>query len=228
MNTKLLFYCTHFQYGTFEKIIFETVLEESFECNNDAKNWLDDQIPSLCDEFDLSLVFDWIVVGYESTDIEVSDTKIFKTQSGDLVFDEPKKQRKPRTTKVKVAKTDVAKTGVKITTPVKEIPKVKREYQSVWIDPYGKTYAVRFAGHNDFAAHWLKENDEATYNDVRSSHSYYYEELEEKGWARILGWTDPPTFVLPETIGVKLKNSIREYCLSQKLSYLDFPEMLKS
>lgn len=219
MNTKLLFYCTHLQYGQFEKVIFETVLSGSIEDNNEAKDWLEIQIPSLCDEFDFSLVFDWIVIGYESTELEISDTKIIKSIPGELVFETPKKARKPRTVKPKVAKTEA-------TTVDK--PK-KKEYQSVWIDPYGKTYKIGFADHNNFAGHWLKENNKEAYRHVTNSFNrYYYEYLQDHGWTRILGWTDPPTFVIPSRISPNVKNAIREYCISQKVSYEFFPEILKS
>lgn len=218
MNTKLIFYCTHTQYGSFEKVIFETVLAGSIEDIYEAKEWLDTQIPTLYDEFGFSLVFDWVVVGYDATDLEVSEVKIIKTVPGQLVFETPKATRKPRTVKPKADKKSEEKP--------KE--KKKREYQSVWIDPYGKTFRVGFAAHNDFAGHWLRENDKVAYKKVDNSNKYYYEILEGKGWARILGWTDPPSFSLPNYIGPKLKAAIREYCLSQKLDYIHFPEMLKS
>ena len=48
------------------------------------------------------------------------------------------------------------------------------------------------------------------------------------GWVRILGWKDPPVFVLPDNITPKQKQSLREYCLTEKLKYKDFPEVLKS
>lgn len=220
MNTKLLFYCTHTQHDYFEKVIFETVLAGSIEDNNEAKEWLDLQIPSLFDEFDFSLVFDWIVIGYESTDLEVSDTKIIKSIPGYLVFETPKKARKPRTVK--------SKTATKSKPEVK--PEIKRrEYQSVWIDISGKTYKVGFANHNEFAGHWLKENDPVLYKHVNNSMGrYFYEALQDKGWIRILGWTDPPNFVLPNRITPNQKNALRDYCVSQKVSYEFFPEILKS
>lgn len=220
MNTKLLFYCTHTQYGSFGKVIFETILSGKIEDIDEAKEWLETQIPILFDEFDFSLVFDWVVIGYESTDLEVSDTKIIKTQTGELVFDAPKKVRKPRTVKPKVVKKEEPE----------EVKPKKREYQSVWIDPYGKTYKIGFANHNEFACHWLKLNNKKLYHkaDTIYSHKYYYEILQDIGWTRILGWTDPPTFVISDKVTPKIKAAIREYCLSQKLDYIHFPEMLKS
>jgi len=41
------------------------------------------------------------------------------------------------------------------------------------------------------------------------------------GWARILGWTDPPTFVLPNKIGPKLMKAIKDYCQSNGVKYPD-------
>ncbi len=130
-----------------------------------------------------------------------------------------KKLGKPRTVKPKVAKTEA--------TPVDK-PK-KKEYQSVWINPYGKTYKIGFAEHNNFACHWLRENNKEAYRHVTNSFNrYYYEYLQDHGWTQILGWTNPPTFVIPSRISPNVKNSIREYCISQKVSYEFFPEILKS
>jgi hypothetical protein len=221
MNTKLTFYCTHFQYGSFEKIIFETVTEDTFKSDYAARLWVDEQVPSYCDEFDLSLVFDWVVINYHETKDDVSDVKIIKTIGGDLVFAEPKKARKPRTVK--------PKTTVTVTVEPKVEEKVKKEYRSCWIDTSGKTNWVGFANHNDFACHWLKENDKVTYKKVKNSLGRYYTDaLEEKGWIRILGWTDPPSFVLPDNMSPKQKISLREYCINQGVAYTAWPEILKS
>ena len=54
---------------------------------------------------------------------------------------------------------------------------------------------------------------------------YHYELLQDKGWARILGWTKTPTIVLPDKITPKVKTAVKDYCLSYGL---DFPERLKS
>lgn len=48
------------------------------------------------------------------------------------------------------------------------------------------------------------------------------------GWIRILGWKDPPVFVLPTQINPKQKQSLREYCFSNNVNYQDYPEILKS
>lgn len=93
MNTKLTFYCTHCQYGGFEKVIFETVLDESFEDIQDAKEWVDDQIPTICDEFDFELVFDWIVINYKKTKEDIQPVTIKKAIKGKLTFPEKKKKK---------------------------------------------------------------------------------------------------------------------------------------
>jgi len=62
MNTKVTFFCTQFQYGEFQKIIFETVISDLFESEYDVRGWLDDQIPAIHYDFELDLVFDCILV----------------------------------------------------------------------------------------------------------------------------------------------------------------------
>ena len=55
-----------------------------------------------------------------------------------------------------------------------------------------------------------------------------HEILEILGWVRILGWKDPPSFVLPNKITVKQKQVLRDYCLNNEVPYNAFPEILKS
>ena len=104
-----------------------------------------------------------------------------------------------------------------------------KEYKSAWTTPLGIIYYVGFAAHNQWAAHWLKEHNTRQYDHVGDNMNMYYDEaLQNEGWARILGWTDPPTFVLPATITYRMKDALREYCLEQEIPYQEFPEILKS
>jgi len=96
--------------------------------------------------------------------------------------------------------------------------KPKKEYPSVWIDPAGTSYRVGFAMHNEWAARWLRENAPEYKHD---GYGYWYEELESRGWARILGWTDPPSFSLPERLGPKITRAIKDYCQGQGVKYPD-------
>jgi hypothetical protein len=219
MKTKLTFFCTHCQYGGFEKVIFETVLDgKPFESTYDAREWIDARISEFCDDFDFELVFEWVVMNFEETAEEISPVTIKKTLSGKLVFKgEKTKKVKPKLTKTKKVKVDPA--------PIPEPKKV--DYASVWIDPFGKSYKVGFACHEEFASDWLRDHDTETVdrNDRKLFGQYHYEILQDRGWARILGWTKTPTFVLPTKIGPKLKTAVKDYCLSYGL---DFPERLKS
>ncbi len=106
MKTKLTFFCTHCQYGGFEKVIFETVLDGTpFESIYDAREWVDSRISEFCDEFDFELVFEWIVMNFEETAEEISPVKIKKTFSGKLIFKgEKTKKVKPKLTKTKKVK----------------------------------------------------------------------------------------------------------------------------
>lgn len=218
-NTKLTFYCTHAEYGEFKKTIFDAVLPGLVEIEDiyDARNWVDEEVSTIYSDFDLDLVFDWVVVDFHKTNDDVKSVNILDTVSGKLVFDDDiiKTVKKPRAKKSKVKEFD--------TTPVK-----KKTYKSVWIDTLGKSYEVAFACHNDFAAHWLKLNDKAAWKASIDSNDYYYEILQKRGWCRILGWTSVPTFVLPSDIRPKMKNALRDYCVSNSVEYKDYPEILKN
>ena len=221
MKTKLTFFCTHCQYGGFEKVIFETVLDgKPFESTYDAREWVDSRISEFCDDFDFELVFDWVVINFEETSEKISPVKIKKTISGKLVFKDEK------TKKAKVKKTKTKKVKATEIVPTPETVK-KVDYASVWIDPFGKSYKVGFACHEEFASDWLRDHDIETVdkNDKKSFGVYHYELLQDKGWARILGWTKTPTIVLPDKITPKVKTAVKDYCLSYGL---DFPERLKS
>lgn len=217
MKTKLSFFCTHAQYGTFEKVVFETVLDKTFEDLYDAKEWLDLEIPTIFDDFGFDLVFEWIILGYKETDEDIKPVEIKDRITGKLTFEKKEKKVKEKIYKVEIP-----------TSEPEVKPEPKKEYDSVWIDPFGKTYKIGFAMHNEFAAKWLEENDKDSYKKATTGRQYYYEVLQDKGWVRILGWTTMPTFVLPDTIRPKLKTAIREYCLTSGIPYLYFPDILKS
>jgi hypothetical protein len=98
----------------------------------------------------------------------------------------------------------------------------KQEYQSIWIDRSGNIYNVGFACHEEFAQDILNKRDVEL-----EIEEYAYVVLQNEGWIRVLGWTDPPLFVLPEQITPKQKSALREYCQSQKIKYSAMPDILK-
>lgn len=224
MNTKLTFYCTHIQYGSFEKIIFETIIPDYFKDLYDAKDWLDDsKIDEIYYNFGLDLVFDWVIIDHKKTNESLSDVNIVKTIPGKLVFED---EYESNENEIEKLKSDIDNIKKHIDKLKKEKSKEsKKEYHSAWIDPSGKKYVVGFAQHNEFAAHWLKINDPKEYQ--KDTNKYYYELLENKGWIRILGWTNPPSFSI-NTVSPKQKNALRDYCTSEKVSYEFWPEILKS
>jgi hypothetical protein len=207
MKTKLTFFCTHCQYGGFEKVIFETVLDGNpFESTYDAREWVDSKISKFCDKFDFELVFEWVVINFEETDEDIKPVEIKKTLTGSLVFKGDKIQ------KIKAKKSTEAK------------QELKRQYDSMWIDPFGKSYVVGIAQHNNFASEWLFDNDKESY-ETSYHNTYPYCVLQDKGWVRILGWTRTPSIILPIKIGPKLKTAVKDYCISNGI---DIPERLKS
>jgi len=94
MKTKLTFFCTHCQYGGFEKVIFETVLDGNpFESTYDAREWVDSKISKFCDKFDFELVFEWVVINFEETDEDIKPVEIKKTLTGILFLKGDKIQK---------------------------------------------------------------------------------------------------------------------------------------
>jgi len=100
---------------------------------------------------------------------------------------------------------------------------VKKDNMSCWIDLSGTVYEVGLAEHNSFASDYLEEliGNEA----LIDYHGYPYELLQEKGWIRILGWTDPVSFVFANKITPKQKQAVRDYCANERIG---LPEELKS
>jgi len=144
----------------------------------------------------------------QQTDEPVKDVEIVKTVKGKLKF----KDEEPELKASKYFLTDV-----ELQDKIKnKEEKKKRDYPSCWIDLSGKEYIVGFTGHNEFASEWLHANG-WTLEDKRKAKGYGrydYEILENEGWVRILGWTDPPTFSLPSKLTPKQRKAIKDYCQS--------------
>jgi hypothetical protein len=264
MNTKLTFYCTHCQYGRFEKVIFETVLSGTpFQDIDDTRNWIDDRINELYYQFGFDLVFDWVAMNYVKTNEPESEVKIIKTTEGRLSFEDDfvnsiidnknkvdvnsdvddnseigDLNHKIKLLELELEKLKEEKELIEINNKIDKLKKEnaeleekikkkkeKKDYTSAWIDPSGKKYVVAFSGHDEFAFEWLKSNDPKTLKE--KSHKYNYELLQDKGWIRILGWTDTPTFVI-EKVTPKQKITLRQYCISENVHHKDWPEILKS
>lgn len=249
-NTKITFYWTHKQQGDFEKIIFETIVEGTpFNNIQDVNDWDNDNTNYIFNKFGLELVFDHVIMDYKETDEDVKDVEIVKSIIGKLSFKEKKEKLQKNTILVDkdelnkllnnikelkekltvselqsldlqiekiVLETDLIKKEIEDLKKSKTKPE-KKSYPSCWIDSTGTVYTVGFACHNEFAHEWLEEN----ITDYKMSSKYPYEELEELGWCRILGWSDPPGFVIPKKIGPKLKTAIKDYCHNNGVNYPD-------
>lgn len=242
MNTKIKFYCINISQGEIKKIIFEAITNE--DIINDAIGWVDNNVDYHYNEFDLDFVIDWNVISCVETKTKVSNTKIVKTIDGHLFFEdsidwiyyrigkysEQTRQIKKETRKIK-------KENKILHEKLKNVPPLakKKDYPSVWIEPSGDVHEVGFANHEGFASDWLQENEpdifEAKFGftgEDKYEGKYCHEILEILGWVRILGWKDPPNFVLPNKITVKQKLVLRDYCLNNEVPYHAFPEILKS
>jgi len=227
MNTKINFYCTCLNDLSFEKHIFQVVTEGVLDYM-DCKDWLDEMIPIICEEFELSLVFDWVVLfDYEEVEVDTTDVQLVDIIPGKLIFEDDTDQR---ILIIKAENYELLKEINKLKEPiVKEIP-AKRDYESVWIGIDGKTYIVGFACHEEWATEYLQKHNPEFFDEygIKNSRGYSYDILYDLGWIRILGWKDPPLFVIPDMITPKQKISLREYCIKNSLRYADFPEILKS
>lgn len=232
MNTKVLFYCTHIHRDGFTKLFFETITDEPIESLDDAIEWMDDNVSYHYNLFDLDTVIDWFLILHEPTNDNVKETEIIKTVIGHLFFEDTIEYQYYRIGKAEM-ETKAIKTQTKVikkeNEKLKKEAKVKKYYESCWIENSGEIHYVNFAEHNEFASDWLEENDYPTWHRITNSIGrYYYEVLQDFGWIRILGWTDPPSFVIPKRITPKQKNALRDYCTGQKLKYEHFPDILKT
>ena len=231
-NTKISFYWTVLDSREFSKIIFSCIVPEKFNNIHEVKDWEVNNTLRIFHIFDFNIVFDHVIINYEETDEEIYDVKIEKQIRGKLIFNDEifdtqkiinlyKEQINLYKEQVEILNKTIKKTKRKI----ESIQKIKKEYPSLWIEPDGSKHVVGTACHNEFAFEWL---DQQGYYDNRKYHDnnkYDYEILQDEfRWCRILGWTNPPQFVIPKKITPKMMNSIRDYCHTYGIQY---PEEIK-
>lgn len=176
---------------------------------SDVQDWEENITPKLYSEYEFNVVFSHVIVKYGPTDNKPVEVHAYKEEKLKLVVDKPKKKY---TKRVK---------------PVVEEPVKDYGEGNWWIETNGTYHEVGWCGHNEFAREYLEKlySDEE-YEELKGF--YAYEKLENLGWVRILGWKTPTCFVLPPKITVKQKQTLKEYCLKYKVSYSDYPEILKS
>lgn len=222
MNKKIKFYILEINHSDIFKHIFTAILSESI---NNTKEWLEKLVPLIIYDLDLDLILDHKIISEEDTTEELVNFRLGETINGKIIFDDDIDYQ---LILLKAENYDLFKKAGLIKYPEPAI-EVRKEYESCWIDLFGNKYLVTLGNHNTFASDWLEENDYSVWRKITESFSrYHYEELEDRGWIRILGWKDPPVFVLPNNITPKQKVSLREYCIKNELKYKDFPEILKS
>lgn len=222
MNKLIIFNCIHFQYSKIYKIIFTTII------NQDPYEWLDNNIEYIYNKFDLTIVLDWEITSIEDTDqFIMEDIRVENILEGAVIFYD---NLEYQLLKEKAKGYDLIKEKERLLMAKPELSfseREKRDYESCWIDLLGKKYTVAFAEHEAFVREWLRENDKETYEKTEFS-SCLYTILEDRGWIKIVGWADPPRFVIPSMITPSQKNALREYCIKNKVLYKYFPEILKS
>jgi len=232
MNTKIKFYCINISNGGFSKIIFETIVDGIIE---DSTDWVDKNIDKHYSDFYLDIVLDWKVISTESTKKHKKETKIIDTVNGHLFFEDELDYLFYKLGKTVHEKNEIKSEIKKLKKEKKVLPPKQKDYPSVWIEPSGEVHELAFAEHEKFASDWLDKNEpeifEAKFGFTgkdKYDHKYCHEILEDLGWIRILGWVDPPRFVLPIRITPKQKESLRTYCINNNVSYNAWPENLKS
>ena len=220
-NTRINFYWVYIEHDSIYKAQFETIIEGTpFESMADAEQWEEDETFALIATYGPgvgNIVLDRVVTKYSNTTKPVSYIHVLKKLlPGRIVFTDIKAQN--RRLKRELAKAKEPPKAV--------VPKIERkEYTSCWIDPFGEQFDMfGVAQHNEFAHETLEGRYKKTLSEINDDNRYPYEILQDMGWARILGWTDPPTFVLPTKMNVSQKRAIKDYCLYERLS---FPERLK-
>ena len=220
-NTKINFYWTYIaSNGDIRKAIFEVIIKgRPFESINDAKEWEDTETADIMKVYgpdDGNIILDRIVTNYTNTTKAVIPIYLKKLLPGRIVFTDLQAQNRRLKRQIE-----------KLKEP-KKLPKPKieqKQYTSCWIDPSGEQFDMYgVAQHNEFASEILETRYKMTLENFVDDNRYPYEILQDKGWVRILGWTEPPTFVLPKSLTVKAKLAVKDYCLYEKIS---FPERLK-
>jgi hypothetical protein len=92
-----------------------------------------------------------------------------------------------------------------------------------WLDTYGNFYFVYgFANHNEWAYEFLKKNN--LEEEKIKEYIYPYEILEDRGWIRILTWSDGNTRFSPENAKpTKLQEETLVYfCKFHNVKYPEF------
>lgn len=238
MNTKIVFYITGIINRQFIKNVYEVIVINEFS------DWVDDNISSIFNEEGFEFILDTVLLLQKSTNKECQSLTLIKSIPGELTFKQkrPKTIKLKQITQsinldndkspeeilnklnheldlltLQKETLDIKKETLKVQLDLlrdrinKETYKLKKDYDSCWIQPNGKVIKLGFAQHNEWAHDYLDERDGRGWFKHRSA----YEVLQDEGWVRVLGWTDPPTWCIPMHITPKQRVAIREYCQSQ-------------
>lgn len=242
MNSKITFSCISITSNGISKIIFEAITDE--DTIDDAIGWVDNNINKHYNDFELDFVLDWNVISCVETKSKIKNTEIINRIDGHLFFEDSIDwsyyrigKAKEQTRQIKKETRKIVKETKALKEKLKNVPPLvpKKTYPSVWIEPSGELHEIGFAEHEEFASDWIQENKPEIFESKfgftgREIYrgKYCHEILEDLGWIRILGWRDPPCFVLPTKITTKQKQVLRDYCLNNEVPYVAFPEILKS
>lgn len=241
MNTKITFSCANVTSSGVTKLIFESITNE--DIIDDAIGWVDNNVSRHCEQFDLYLVLEWDVVSSVETEEDVKDSEIINAIKGHLFFEDSIDWQYYRigkanfeTKQIKKETRKIAKETKILKEKLKNVPPLcpKKDYPSVWIDNIGETHYLNFAEHESFASDWLDKNEPEIFSSKfelgkknKYNDKYSHEILQDLGWIRILGWTDPPNFVITNRVTPKQKQALKSYCLNYEVPYHAFPEILK-
>lgn len=107
---------------------------------------------------------------------------------------------------------------------------------NAWIKPSGQFIAVGYMGHNTYASEYFKKlygpDEYLDKLDELVGYGYPYQALHQKGWIRLLTWTDGQTKALGDcvsndgrldTINPALnsnqKETLQEWCMDNNFKY---------
>ena len=201
-NTKIEFYITYVSNAIFYKSVFIVVIRGHHYEKNLCMNWISDNIMDIMNEVNADIVFDHVVIKFKPSHYKESSIQVVETLPGKLVF---KKNVHSTGRSYKKLKSVVEK----IETSTIE---VKKDFPSCWIELNGKIHVVGHACHNDFAWEYLTKTEKLTTDKILGMGNYPYVVLENMGWIKVSGWTNPPSFTFPERITPKQRTSVKEYC----------------
>lgn len=216
MNYEIKFYIIGMGYGAFERLNYSVVLsKDSFDdkpTEHEALYYLESYniISDLQNTLDYSSYWDFDVTRVINTTQKPTQPVLLSSENGKLIFSDDLKRIKD--TVAKETRELIAKEAKREEAKKEEVKVERKVYPSIWMEPNGTIHQVGFAQHNEWAHEYFEKRDGIDHYQPKRWGGYAYEDLQDEGWIRVLGWTDPPTWSFPKTITSLQRRAIKGYC----------------